>query len=152
MITSLGFKLFSPSAWVCWIINPFILRSLYTNNCIFLQSSCILTGNLSLVISWTQHQGKPLPMGMCTARYHHLEFPTSLTVAEDLFQSLGPSFLVSGFTEMPSNLLRQVLLGAFLKHASGHAGQIVLRILVCCCRAWMGYYCHQNKKEFWHFW
>lgn len=118
---------FPPSAWVCWIINPFVLRSLYTNICIFVQSSCLLTGNLSLVINWTQWQGQPLPTGMVTARYRDLEFHSGLAVAEDLFQSSAHSCLVSGLSKLPSSSLRHLLLGTLLEeHAPGHTGQTVL--------------------------
>lgn len=66
-------------------------------------------------------------MGKLTARYHDLEFRSALPVAENLFQSLGHSFLVSGLSKLPSSSLEHLLLGALVEeYAPGHTGQIVL--------------------------
>jgi len=64
---------------------------------------------------------------MLTARYHDLEFCSGLIVAEDLFQRLAHSFLVSGLSKLPSISPKHLLLGNPLEeHAPGHTGQIIL--------------------------
>jgi len=121
---------FSPFAWVSWIINPFVLQSQYTNICISVRNSCHLADNLSLVINRTHWQGQPLPTGMLPSRYHKLEIRSSLDVAEDLFQSLAPLFLVPGLSKLPRGSLRHLLLDTLLgEHALCHA--VVMPF--CCC-------------------